>query len=99
MCATGIIILYRRFGIPTHGSNDIAFCNDFDLVAQGRTTQRVSKHLLGRIAAIDVGLIHRGDTLIQTGGHLIAHMFRAGIGVISQTPHAIHKTRKAERSS
>ena len=70
--------------------DNITFRHDFDLIPQpGGGLQRRTKHRLRPVGAIDISLIHRGDTLRQTGLDLRLHMPGGRIIVIPQPPHAI----------
>ena len=96
MRAAGVIVFHTGIRIAANRGHDIAFCNDLDLVAQVRTTQRIAQDFFGHIAAINVGLVHGGDTLVQTGRYFVAHVVWGGVCVIAQAPQPINDARKIQ---
>ncbi|CAI8196214.1 MAG: Uncharacterised protein [SAR116 cluster bacterium] len=90
MRARCVIIFYPRRRMPARRGNNIAFGDNFDLVPQAGTAQRIAKHFFGHVSTIDIRLIHGGDPLRQAGFNLGLHMGWRGVTVIGKPPHAIN---------
>ena len=87
----GVIVFYPRRLVAPGWGNDVAFGDNFDLIAQRSALQGVAKNFFGLITAVDVGLINRGYALVKAGGELVANMLGARVLVIGEPPHSIHK--------
>ena len=71
----GVVMLDPRAGMPAGRRDDVAFGDDLDPVAQaGAACSAPPSTVLGHVAAIDVGLVHRGDALREAGLDLGLHM-------------------------
>ena len=93
--ARGVVVFYPPVRIATDRRDDVAFCHNLDLVTQGRS-QGCAQDRLGRVTAVDVGLIQRCDALVEASVDLGAHGFRRRILDITDPPHAVDNARKAE---
>ncbi len=92
----GIVILHRLVRELANRCHDVGLGHDFDLVAQSRCRPKtIAKDLFDNVGAIDVGQIHRGDALFQTGFNLGLNMRRAGV-VFVDAPRAIDNSRKTQ---
>jgi len=88
-------MLERHARVAAHALEDVALGDDLDLVLErGGLFQCNTQHFFGHVAAVDVGLIHRGDALFDASFDLGLHMGGRGVGVIGQPPHAIDDARQ-----
>ena len=63
---TGVVIFHPCRRVASDRCHDVAFGDDLDLVLQmRRRPEGVAENFLGLVTAIDVGLVHRGDALLE----------------------------------
>ena len=99
MGGRGVVVFHPPVGVTAHGRDDVAFRDDLDPVAQARCrAERIAQDRLGGVAAIDVGLVHRGDALGQARFDLGLHMRGRSIGIIAEPPHAVDDARQVQRA-
>ena len=93
----GVIIFHVGCRVPANRGDDIAFGDDFEFVAQARGGfECVAENGFRRVAAIDIGLVHRRDTLGKARLDLGLHMLRRGVGIVTDAPHAVHQSAEGE---
>ena len=70
------------------GRDDVTFGDDLHPLAQaGVGAQGVAQNGLGRVTAIDIGLIEGGNALIQTGLNLGLDMAQSEVSLSSPSRH------------
>ena len=63
---TSVVIFHPCRRVASNRRHDVAFGDDLDLVLQmRRRPEGVAENFLGLVTAIDVGLVHRGDALLE----------------------------------
>ena len=97
MGPSGVVIFDPCRAVPPHRRDDVTFGDNLDAVLQcRRVTKRGAQNFLGHVAAIDVGLVHRGYSLREAGLDLRLHMRSRGVGIIAKPPHAIDNPRQRQ---
>ncbi len=89
-------MLHPRARVAAGGHEDVALGDDLQPVAQARAAQRGAEQLLDPVAAIDVGMVHRGDALLETGLDLGTHMTGRGVRSVGETPEPIDDAAELE---